>query len=623
MIIRALADAAACLGVPPPGYQVAATPWALTLSAAGRVVSLVPLQITNAKGKSSPLRQQVPKVSRTVNVAPQLACDTGVYCLGLAKPPAKGPYTSAAPSSRDTDCHTAWSDMVRAWATQSGGDPVAAAIVSWLGAGKPGLAEVLPSDSRDLASLASGNLAIYLEGDPIPAHLRPSALRFWAAHVVGAKTGQTGMCSSCGSIGPLVDTFPSPVPVRYAPGDGQTSGVALTSANFATASRRLQVTQLRNAPTCVSCAQGSVAALVELAAREDHRWTGEDSWTIWWLRSGATPSVLAWLDEPPEPADVAQMFDQLRAGNSVSSLGDLDDHYYALTYSARGPRIVIRAWVSGTLRATAEAIGAFLADSAVEQLYRPGRPWVPIWAMTKAAGERRARGGVIEHKAPLRAHEFLVRAALTQGYPPGSLLAGAVRRSRAEASLAGSSNLSERREHAHREHARACLVRLILTRSPHLNGGTLVPGPQLDVRSTDPAYLCGRLFAEYESAQRAAMGSDVNATITDRTYGKAMTNPVAVYPSIDRLSKAHLRKLRTSGKAATAAAIERRIGELVAVIPEIPAALDVPGQARWMLGYYQQRTANINAAMAATAGLPDSARDLSQDLTTTEEERDL
>lgn len=626
MIIRALAKASENLGVPPQGYQEAFAPWAITLTSDGDLVSLVPLTVTNAKGKSVPQRMPVPKVSRTSGVAAQLACDNGVYSLGMAKAAKSGTYDPKSTSARDVECHDAWSTMIREWEAQSDGDLLAKAMVTWLASGKRGLDEAMPSESRDLAALAAGNVAFYLQGDPLPAHLHPTALQFWAARVLGVKAGPPGFCSSCGKVGPLADTFPTPVPIRFAPGNGQSSGVALTSANFATASRALQITQLRNAPTCIDCAQRSVAALVALAGNDEHRWSGDDAWTIWWLRSGATPSLFSWLEDPPEPAEVARTFDQLRAGVPVPSLGDPDDAYYALTYSARGPRIVIRSWISGTLGATAEAIGAFFNDSAMEQPYRVERPWVPLWAMAKAAGVRRVRAGKVEQKSPPGSHEALVRAALTKGYPPISLLSAAVSRSRAEIGLAGSSNPTDRTDHARREHARACLIRLILNRSAHLNGGSPVPGPRLDETSTDPAYVCGRLFAEYESAQRAALGSDVNATITDKTYGKAMTNPMAVYPSIDRLSKAHLRKLRTSenpAKVAAARALERRIAELAAAITELPAVLDVPGQARWMLGYYQQRTANINAAMAAARSSDGAAKDENLEANNTDEEQGL
>ena len=200
--------------------------------------------------------------------------------------------------------------------------------------------------------------------------------------------------------------------------------------------------------------------------------------------------------------------------------------------------------------------------------------------------------------APPHTRAGLLQAALTGIAPPAALLSAATRRSRAEIGLARSDDPKDRHDWSHREHARACLIRLTLTRSPHLNGDFTVPGPDLDADNPDSSYLCGRLFAEYESLQYQAHAGSVNATITDRTYGKAMTSPLLVYPALDRLSKAHLRKLRTSGKEAAAYAIHARITDLIVGIGDLPAALDVAKQARWMLGYYQQRAANLHAAKA-------------------------
>ena len=56
----------------------------------------------------------------------------------------------------------------------------------------------------------------------------------------------------------------------------------------------------------------------------------------------------------------------------------------------------------------------------------------------------------------------------------------------------------------------------------------------------DPAYQLGRLFAAYESAQRAALGFNVNATIRDKYFGAASATPASVFPLIMRNGQNHL-----------------------------------------------------------------------------------
>ncbi|CAB4887662.1 unannotated protein [freshwater metagenome] len=603
MIIRALADAARHLKTPDDCYQVESTPWALSLSPAGRAVSLVPLELTGADGRATPVRQPVPKVIRTVAVAPQLACDSGIYTFGMADPARqRATYDWAAPGPPELGRHAQWTEMVRDWvASLPSPDPGATALLAWLDAGKPGLAEVMPTSDTDQRALAIGTVAIYAQGDNKPLHRHRSAVRFWQAHVETAKSHSRGLCSSCGSESALVDTFPTGVPKRLVPGAGQAT-VALTSANFATASRNLSVTQLANAPTCMACALHSVAALIALSEEPSHSWTGDDARTIWWLKCGATPSIFAFLDAPPPADEVHKVFDQVHAGTPLDGLATLDDEYYALTFSGRGPRLIVRSWVDTTLREVALAVDAYFKDSAVARIGHPDRQWQPLWRIARSAGTRRRKSGKVLEEAPDGAHDALLRAALTGSSPPLALLACATARSRAEIGLAA----DEPNAWWDREHARACLVRLILNRSHQSKGGPDVPGPTLDPDNHDPAYLCGRLFAEYEGLQRSALGSDVNATITDRVYGKAMVSPLMVYPSMDRLGKAHQRKLRTGGNEGAAAAIDHRITALVAAIGPIPAALDVSGQARWMLGYYQQRAASMASAHAAKAAAADT-----------------
>jgi CRISPR-associated protein Csd1 len=610
MIINALAQAVEHLNVPLDGYQDQTTPWGLTLSPTGTLVSLIPLEVTGTDGKSHPLRQPVPKVTRASQVAPQVGCDTGIYSLGMGKPldPSAGPYDPSAAKPRDAACHQAWRSMINDWsASTTPPDPAALVLCAWLDAGKPGLAGALPTDEKDLRSLATGNIAIYVQGQSEPVHLRSSAAVFWQGHVASAKSHHTGLCAACGRERQLVDTFPTGVPRRLVPGAGQAT-VALTSSNFATSSRELRVTGLASAHICTTCALNSVAALTALASDRRHTWSGDDARTIWWLKSGAAPSIFEFLDTPPPAEDAHRIFDQLRAGIPLPEAGDLDDHYYALSFSGRGPRLIIRTWVDSTLGEVERTLADYFDDSAVACIGQPDRQWQPLWKVAKATGTRRMKGGRAEEEAPHGAHDALVRAALTGSSPPPSLLAAATSRSRAEIGLAQDSYFDWR----DREHARACLIRLILNRSSHLKGSSPVPGAHLDLTNSDPAYLCGRLFAEYEGLQRSALGNDVNATITDRMYGKAMMSPLMVYPSLDRLAKAHLRKLRTGHHEAAATAIDRKITSLVAAIGPIPASLDVTGQARWMLGYYQQRAANIADSTAAKsartlAATPDAA----------------
>ena len=106
----------------------------------------------------------------------------------------------------------------------------------------------------------------------------------------------------------------------------------------------------------------------------------------------------------------------------------------------------------------------------------------------------------------------------------------------------------------------------------------------LDLSNTHTSYRLGRLFAVLERAQEIA-NPGINATIRDRYYGAASSTPVAVFTTLLRLEKAHLKKM-PSGQANW---IESMIGEVLEPVKNFPKHLSLPEQGRFALGYYQQR----------------------------------
>ena len=65
----------------------------------------------------------------------------------------------------------------------------------------------------------------------------------------------------------------------------------------------------------------------------------------------------------------------------------------------------------------------------------------------------------------------------------------------------------------------------------------------LDRNCTIPAYLYGRLMAEFENLQRASSEIEVNVSVSDRYFSMASTYPAVAFPKLENLSKKHLRKL--------------------------------------------------------------------------------
>jgi len=134
---------------------------------------------------------------------------------------------------------------------------------------------------------------------------------------------------------------------------------------------------------------------------------------------------------------------------------------------------------------------------------------------------------------------------------------------------------------------RVAMLKAVLVRNSKLE----VP-VAFDPDNAAKGYLLGRLFAVYEHVQSAALGRNVNATIKDKFYGSASTQPRKVFALLDKGSAAHLSKV---GKQAAGyrISLEKLIGEIMNRMSPgddpFPTSLSSEQQALFALGYHHQR----------------------------------
>lgn len=133
---------------------------------------------------------------------------------------------------------------------------------------------------------------------------------------------------------------------------------------------------------------------------------------------------------------------------------------------------------------------------------------------------------------------------------------------------------------------------------------------QLDDGIREPAYLCGRLLATYESLQdtvyRTAGESKVNLTIADRYYSLASVAPYIAFPKIVSLGRKHLAKLGRD-RYGLKLTIERELALLCDSIKhpqqgDFPRNFSLTDQGRFALGYYHQRAHQLGKKKAPQPG---------------------
>ena len=163
----------------------------------------------------------------------------------------------------------------------------------------------------------------------------------------------------------------------------------------------------------------------------------------------------------------------------------------------------------------------------------------------------------------------LLRAVLTGGRYPATLLNGVTMRIRAEQDVT---------------RGRAAILKAYYLRNSPTDLNKEVFTVSLN-ETTNVPYILGRLFSVLEAVQSDA-NPGINTTIKDRYFNSACATPALVFPTLLKLAQKHLQKL-PDGKAVF---YNKQITELAALVPEsgFPARLSLPEQGKFEIGYYHQ-----------------------------------
>lgn len=287
------------------------------------------------------------------------------------------------------------------------------------------------------------------------------------------------------------------------------------------------------------------------------------------------------LAEPPTAAEEeARIADKLAAIGSGRPLADavpgVDEQtrFHVLGLSPNAARLSIRYWHTDSLGAIAQRIVDHWRDMRMEP--QPWRTPPAAWRLLiETAPQRKA------DRIPPVLGGALMRAILTGGPYPRSLLAAIITRMRQDHDING---------------LRAAICKACLTRDYRLGLSKEDVPVSLNPNETNVAYRLGRLFAVYERVQAAALGN-VNATIKDRYFGAASATPASIFPLLERTSGHHLASLRKNEKAGLARWFDREIDDILSGIDTVlPRSLRLEEQGRFAIGYHHQRASGRRAS---------------------------
>ena len=575
--------------VPPFGYSLEKISYLVSLNRDGRP-AIDPVDIREPKGrKLLPRRMVVPQPpKRTSGIAPNYLWDKTSYVLGV----------TAGAGKRTSQEHAAFVECHNQWLAGSD-DPGLLALRAFLDWWQPTFLADLgwPEEMKDQ------NIIFALEEerlDGVCLHDRPAAQAIWARLQTDEDAARS-VCLVTGERAPVARLHPSIKGVWGA----QSAGASIVSFNL-DAFTSYGHEQGDNAPVSETAAFAYVAALNHFLERDSgHVVQIGDTSTVFWADGSDAPVAEAIyagifagahgatadsaIDESVEAKKVGTILEKIRQGRPVSDfLPDLPDgvRFHVLGLAPNAARLSVRFYVEDDFAVIAERYARHVARLRVEP--PPKDPAPPMWRLLVETAILRKS----ENVRPNLAGEWM-RAILTDAPYPLTLMSSVLERLRADGAVNA---------------LRVGILKSVLIRNFRKTLKGEVP-VSLDMECREPGYLLGRLFAVYEQVQKAALGRNVNATIKDKYYGSASSQPRKVFPHLDRGSAPHLSRIgkQRSGQRRNLEVWISGITEMMSP-EEDPFPAHLPGrqQALFALGYYHQhnefypsKTDKTNAAETA------------------------
>ena len=575
-------------GIAGYGYSPEKISYEIVLAPDGTVLAVNDIRDTTGK-KAQPRVLDVPQPEkRTVGIKSNFLWDKTSYVLGVS--------ATSKRTDKEHEAFKAFHEEALAGTQDEGLQALLAFLRRWS-----------PDQFQAplfLEEMLDANLVFRLGDERRHLHEREAAQTV-RARLLGKESAEEGaqpisvssaICLVNGEVAPIARLHPAIKGVNGA----QSSGASLVSFNL-DAFTSYGKSQGDNAPISEQAAFAYTSVLNYLLRRSpDNRQrlqVGDTSVVFWAEAAGseadaqAAESFLASLlvpaDDDSEAERLRTVLDGLSKGRPLAELAPglaPGTRMYVLGLAPNASRLSVRYWQADTLEVFAKRLAEHAQDLRIEPL--PWRIEPTVYRLLLATVPNR------EGAMPKADDAFdnligeTMRAILSGGLYPRSLLANTVMRIRSDGNLSG---------------MRAAICKGVLTRERRRGIHTSdeeIP-VSLDKQSTLPGYQLGRLFAVLEYVQRCALGGQVNATIRDRYYGAASATPAAIFPVLLRNTQNHLGKLRKErpGQAVT---LEREIRDIVEGLPDrFPRSLKIEGQGSFAIGYYHQSHTHFTKRDAA------------------------
>lgn len=351
-----------------------------------------------------------------------------------------------------------------------------------------------------------------------------------------------------------------------------------------------------NAPTSIEASKAYLAAIQYLSKQEDHWLSVGPAWLCFWAaKTEAVSDLFARLLKQPDPRTIRAFMVTPWSGFQQRPNGL--ERFIAITFSAAGPRIIVKDWLQMTVQDAEKNFKKWFEDLDVapyggNDALQDERFPLSIDCLACTIIRRKSDGRFDREKLNPDLIAALYRAALKNESLSITLLKAILDRLKA--------NIAKNGLKALYDQSRFALIKLTLNRQLRNEGKSEMKTHVFE--TNDPAYNCGRLLAVLDSLQRSAHGRSFDgSTIAERYFGSASTTPNTAFSLMWKLHQHHLKKLQQQGEKGqrAAAKIKTSITEICGLFepaipsapPQFPRYFTLVEQGRFALGFYQQLAA--------------------------------
>lgn len=535
MLLQRLKEYAQRVGIPPLGYAKASIRYIIQIDTAGGFVALIDTATPeNKRGESFIVPDYGSRTSQKAFPIP--FADNATYTLGIPIPSKNGKNTAFR--------HEEYCGLIVACADATK-EPSVQAIAKYLASLKPENLS-LPEDFDPEAKIT------FEVGGIMVATLVQT---WWSEHIYAKLLEKRLLeCMVCGI--PCHPLIIWPTQIHGLPG-GQTTGVAVVSGQVESA-ESYGLMRASYAPICALCAHEIATALNMLLRQPETHTIIGDRVYVYWSDDNDEFSLKGLMEAQPNEID--NLLSSLWRGNLKLSTC----HIYITILGANAARLVVHDWIDMTLEHIQQNLQRYFRFMCIVDKMGERR-YFPLWQLTQVGG--------------YGSEQALIQCALNGGkLPMGMLYHVLWQIYKSPVSL-----------------AHVALIKMILLSwEERPMEEQLI---ELDLDSTDQAYLCGRLFRVLEAIEWQSQGEIIAGC---KIYFKtASARPIGAFSILIPRARYHLKKLKRDRFGAYWG-LNRQFCELLEHFGEtFPEHLNPRESGRFICGYHHQQAADRKAATLA------------------------